>query len=127
MMRSRRAMPDPALCGTLAYIDPTGGLPPSVWGMYLAALLSALGMSLAMLRVYSQALGRYLRRHLRAVLTVAALLVGGSLMAFWFSQRPSPAESAGRKVLILGLDGLDPQLLDRYLAEGRLPNLARLA
>ena len=27
-------------------------------------------------------------------------------MAFWFSQRPAPAGPAGRKVLILGLDGL---------------------
>ena len=31
-----------------------------------------------------------------------------------------------RRVIILGLDGLDPQLVDRYLAEGELPNLAQL-
>ena len=31
-----------------------------------------------------------------------------------------------RKLIFLGLDGLDPNLTERYLAEGKLPNLARL-
>lgn len=31
-----------------------------------------------------------------------------------------------RRVVILGLDGLDPILVDQFLAEGRLPNLDRL-
>jgi len=32
----------------------------------------------------------------------------------------------GRSVLFVGLDGADWQLLDRYVAEGSMPNLARL-
>jgi predicted AlkP superfamily phosphohydrolase/phosphomutase len=32
-----------------------------------------------------------------------------------------------RKVIFLGLDGLDPGLTERYMAEGKLPNLSRLA
>lgn len=31
-----------------------------------------------------------------------------------------------KKVIFLGLDGLDPKLTERYLEEGKLPNLARL-
>lgn len=31
-----------------------------------------------------------------------------------------------RKVIILGLDGLDPRLAERWMDEGKLPNLARL-
>ena len=31
-----------------------------------------------------------------------------------------------RRLIFLGLDGLDPQLAERFLEEGRLPNLARL-
>ena len=31
-----------------------------------------------------------------------------------------------KKVIFLGLDGLDPQLTERFMAEGKLPNLARL-
>src|ERR1022692_2892198 len=31
-----------------------------------------------------------------------------------------------RKLIFLGLDGLDPSLAERYMAEGKLPNLSRL-
>src|SRR5262249_52314580 len=31
-----------------------------------------------------------------------------------------------KKVIFLGLDGLDPKLTEQFLAEGKLPNLARL-
>jgi predicted AlkP superfamily phosphohydrolase/phosphomutase len=31
-----------------------------------------------------------------------------------------------RKVIFLGLDGLDPRLTERFMAEGKLPNLSRL-
>jgi len=31
-----------------------------------------------------------------------------------------------KKVIFLGLDGLDPKLTERFMAEGKLPNLARL-
>ncbi|MGA3078383.1 MAG: alkaline phosphatase family protein [Bryobacteraceae bacterium] len=32
-----------------------------------------------------------------------------------------------KKIIFLGLDGLDPRLTERMMAEGKLPNLARLA
>jgi predicted AlkP superfamily phosphohydrolase/phosphomutase len=35
-------------------------------------------------------------------------------------------KSQADRVIILGLDGLDPNLVDRFLAEGKLPNFARL-
>ncbi len=31
-----------------------------------------------------------------------------------------------KKVIFLGMDGLDPKLAERYMAEGKLPNLSRL-
>ena len=39
-------------------------------------------------------------------------------------RRKSPA--AGRKVLVLGFDGMDPKLVRRLLDAGRMPNFARL-
>ncbi len=43
------------------------------------------------------------------------------------SSRPaSPSASSGRRVIFVGLDGADWQLLDDYLANGAMPNLARL-
>ncbi len=34
---------------------------------------------------------------------------------------------SGPKLVILGFDGMDPDLVRRYMAEGRLPNMAKLA
>src|SRR5690242_17540926 len=32
-----------------------------------------------------------------------------------------------KRIIFLGLDGLDPRLTERFMAEGKLPNLAKLA
>src|SRR5262245_20130828 len=107
--------------GLFAYIDPTGGLPPSMWAMFLAGILGAIGAAVAFLRSSVRAGGRWLWRQ-RLWAATTALLVGSVfIMAFWFPQRPASA-GAGRKVIVLGLDGLDPRLLEQYRAEGRLPN-----
>ena len=37
------------------------------------------------------------------------------------------AGSGGKRVVVLGIDGLDHALLERFMADGRLPNFARLA
>ncbi len=37
------------------------------------------------------------------------------------------ADSSVKKVMVIGFDGMDPQLLSQYMAEGRLPNFAKLA
>ena len=33
----------------------------------------------------------------------------------------------GKKLIVLGIDGMDPQLLRRFVQEGKMPNFARLA
>ena len=35
--------------------------------------------------------------------------------------------AGGRKLIILGIDGMDPDLLTKFMAEGKMPNFARLA
>lgn len=40
--------------------------------------------------------------------------------------RGIPANARARRVVIVGLDGLEPKLVDRYLKEGLLPNFASL-
>jgi predicted AlkP superfamily phosphohydrolase/phosphomutase len=51
------------------------------------------------------------------------------LVAFGFMMagcvRPR-GEARGHKVIVLGIDGLDPQLLHRYMQDGRMPNFQRL-
>ncbi len=55
---------------------------------------------------------------------VVVALVGG-WMVFAPASRPV-GDAGGRKVIVIGMDGMDPRLCDRLMNEGQLPNLARL-
>jgi len=63
-----------------------------------------------------------MRRAVLAFVAIAALLAG---IVATVSAKQNPA---GRhRMLILGFDGLDPELLDRFMAAGDLPAFAKLA
>ena len=40
---------------------------------------------------------------------------------------PAPKWHGDQKLIILGIDGMDPQLLKKFMAEGRMPNFSALA
>lgn len=42
-------------------------------------------------------------------------------------QASSAGDSTGMKMLVLGMDGLDPVLLQKYMEEGKLPNFKKVA
>ncbi|MFN7992315.1 MAG: alkaline phosphatase family protein [Bryobacteraceae bacterium] len=44
-----------------------------------------------------------------------------------FRRRKGFQRARVKKIIFLGLDGLDPRITERMMAEGKLPNLARLA
>lgn len=59
------------------------------------------------------------------VLWVCLLFVAAALLPACRSAR---AEwHGGRRLIILGIDGMDPQLLQQFMREGKMPNFARLA
>lgn len=61
-------------------------------------------------------------RPARAVVAVAAVLVAGlAVVAWWRTRPPVP-----RRVIVVGLDGADWQLLDAYVGSGAMPELSRL-
>ena len=41
-------------------------------------------------------------------------------------RRKSSGKAQIKRAVILGFDGMDPELAERFIAEGKLPNLARL-
>lgn len=52
-----------------------------------------------------------------------ALLATSVLLALTLTDTPTPAQTR-EKVYILGFDGMDPDVADRLIAQGKLPNLA---
>ena len=58
--------------------------------------------------------------------TLLALPIAGLALAFACGS-PEPPQKFTQKLVILGFDGMDPRLVQRWMGEGRLPNMARLA
>jgi predicted AlkP superfamily phosphohydrolase/phosphomutase len=65
------------------------------------------------------------------VATILALFVAVTWPARWvlmrLRRRRAAAARRVRRVIVLGLDGQDPELTERFMAEGLLPNFTRLA
>ncbi len=61
------------------------------------------------------------------VVAVLALLSWPFRMLWRFIRRGKRARPWIKRLIIVGLDGQDPQLTDRFIKEGKLPNFAKLA
>ena len=90
--------PEIDLC--LAYIGPGAGI--ALFGSFLAVLIAMCSAFFALLTWPIRWAWRF------------------------FRGRKARSRAKVRRVVILGLDGLDPDLVDQYLQEGILPNLAQL-
>src|ERR1051325_2768627 len=72
-------------------------------------------------------LGSFLSLITSLVLSVVSLLAWPFRMAWLLvSRRQGFRKARIKKLIFLGLDGFDPGLAERYMAEGKLPNLSRL-
>jgi predicted AlkP superfamily phosphohydrolase/phosphomutase len=65
------------------------------------------------------------RKRLYVIGVLALCAAGMSLLPS--CQRARGAAGRSRKMIILGIDGLDPDLLTKFMAEGKMPNFAQLA
>lgn len=54
-------------------------------------------------------------------------LCAAGLTALVSCQHARAGAAGSKKLIILGIDGLDPDLLEKFMAEGKMPNFARLA
>ncbi len=65
---------------------------------------------------------------------LAALAVGAASILVWpfrvawkaLTRHKGMAKASVKKIIFLGLDGLDPELCERYMGEGKMPHLSRL-
>jgi predicted AlkP superfamily pyrophosphatase or phosphodiesterase len=62
----------------------------------------------------------------KAGILLLMLAVGASAAMAACNRKPR-AVVTGPKLVIIGFDGMDPDLVRRYIAEGRMPNMAKLA
>jgi predicted AlkP superfamily phosphohydrolase/phosphomutase len=63
----------------------------------------------------------------KAVWIIAALVLCAAIELLVACQRERSAWRGNQKLIILGIDGMDPQLLTRYMQEGKMPNFSALA
>ena len=61
----------------------------------------------------------------QSIAVVAGATLAAALLVVGCGSRPAPADRP--KLLILGFDGMDPALLERWMKAGQLPNISRLA
>jgi predicted AlkP superfamily phosphohydrolase/phosphomutase len=73
-------------------------------------------------------LGTAVALFVAVLLALAGVLTWPFRHVYLLLTRPRPARPArARRVIVVGLDGLDPELCRRFMAEGKLPALSRLA
>ena len=60
-------------------------------------------------------------------LTTAALAAGLYARPAWSAKPRRPSARAGKKVIIIGIDGMDPRLSEKMMNDGKLPNFAKLS
>jgi predicted AlkP superfamily phosphohydrolase/phosphomutase len=64
----------------------------------------------------------------RWMLALGAVALLGVLLAVRLLEtRGAQSSKTQKKLILLGIDGMDPQLLQQYMAEGKMPNFAALA
>ncbi len=67
-------------------------------------------------------------RMLQSIAGTSCLLVSLCLLAASFTGcDKTRADAPQKKVIVIGFDGADPDLLNQYMKEGRLPNFSRFA
>jgi len=72
-------------------------------------------------------LGSFLALLTGFLLSALSLLAFPFRMAWRVARRRRGYQHASiKKLIFLGLDGLDPRLTERFMAEGKLPNFSRL-
>ncbi|HSQ54171.1 MAG TPA: twin-arginine translocation signal domain-containing protein, partial [Gemmata sp.] len=63
------------------------------------------------------------RTFLKGAATVGAAAAGAGLFLGGINR---VSRAAGKKVIIIGIDGMDPRLSESMMREGLLPNLAKM-
>lgn len=67
------------------------------------------------------------RRRLLTGAAASAGVAGAAAAAYWVGGVNRVSRSLGKKVIVIGIDGMDPKLCRAMMQSGRLPNLRRMS
>lgn len=62
--------------------------------------------------------------HIILGMVLVVIVIG---LAFFFLQYPSNSKEEAKKVLLIGIDGMDPKITQQLMDQGKLPNFQKLA
>ena len=106
-----------------AYIGPGAGISflQGLWVAMVGVILSVVAIVMLPLKLLIRSFGR----------AKVALAIAGLGLVVWAVAQYEPEnasdEVVGARLIVLGFDGMDPQLAQRWMAEGVMPNFAQLA
>ncbi len=103
------------------YIDPgTGFTITSAGGLILMFLSGALGF----LALFFKKIFKFMKRHKKPliIISIIALIILVTAGIKLMNQKSDFQD----KIVILGFDGLSPQIVERLMQQGKLPNFSRL-
>src|SRR5205085_9399918 len=66
------------------------------------------------------------RTFLKRAAAGTAAAAGLGATGYWLGSVRRVSRAAGKKVIVIGIDGMDPRLSEAMMREGQLPNLAKL-
>lgn len=100
----------------LAYIDPGSGFPFLAGTTFLwAIILGFLGIFLLFIRRFL----KWAKRYWWIIIIILTIII-------LISMRSKGENNMKEKVMILGIDAMDPNITEKLMAEGKLPNFFRL-
>ena len=105
-----------------AYIGPGAGISflQGLWVALVGLVLSILAVVLLPIKLLLRTIGA----------AKFALVLAGLVALVWFASEYRPRaipDEVSRRVIVLGFDGMDPELTERWMAAGLLPNFSKLA
>ncbi len=105
----------------LGYIDPGSGI--TFLGLGAGIIVFFAG-GLTILLLFVKNLFRFFKKNKRIILIVIGILVFAIAIAGIVMSNNKP--TFNKKVVIIGFDGLSPEILEPMMQEGQLPNFTRL-
>jgi len=105
-----------------AYIDPGSGYTIATGaGLMIGILFSCFSFFV----LFFKRILRFFKKHKRISITLLIIIVISSILLAGIIMNKT-ATTYDKRIIILGLDGLSPAIIDKLASEGKLPNFTRL-